>query len=65
MMQTTMLVQAMMQEMGDGGVYDIASHSNNEFQKEWPWACLDITCESPSFFRGHLISFQLVPKYIR
>jgi hypothetical protein len=26
---------------------------------------LDITCESPSFFRGHLISFQLVPKYIR
>ncbi len=57
MMQSTMLVHTMMQMMGDGGVYDITSLSNNESNNEQPWACLDTTYESPSFFPWHLISF--------
>jgi hypothetical protein len=39
-----MLVQVMMQAMSDGDVHDITSPSNDEFHKEWPWACLNITC---------------------
>jgi hypothetical protein len=50
MMQVTMLMQAMMQVTGDGGVCDITSPFSNESHKEWPWACLDTTCESFSFF---------------
>jgi hypothetical protein len=49
--------------MGDGGVFDITSLFS-ESHKERPWAYLDIACESPSIFPGHLISFQLVPRYI-
>jgi len=49
----------MMQTMGDGGVYDITSLSSDESHKERPWACLDITCESPSLFPWHLINFLI------
>jgi hypothetical protein len=49
-----MLVQVMMQVMGDGGVHDITSPFNNESHKERSWACSDIACESPSFFHGIL-----------
>jgi len=52
-----MLVQAMMYATGDGGVHDITSLSSNESHKERPWVCSDITCESPSPFPWHLISF--------
>jgi hypothetical protein len=64
MMQTMMLMQVMMQAMGDGGVHDITSPSSNESHKERPWACSNTTCESPSFFPWHLINFRLVPKYV-
>jgi hypothetical protein len=63
-MQVTMLVQAMMQTIGDGGVHDNTSIFSNESYKERPWVCLDITCESPSLFSWHLISFQFVPTYV-
>jgi hypothetical protein len=43
-----MLVQAMMQAMGDGGVYNITFFFNDEFNNEQPWAC--IACESFSLF---------------
>jgi hypothetical protein len=54
----------MMQMMGDGGVFDIISLFSEESHKERLWAYSHIACESPSFFPGHLISSQLVPKYI-
>jgi hypothetical protein len=59
------MLQTMMQAMGDSGVYDITSPSNDESHKEQPWACLNTACESPSLFPWHLISSRLVPKYIR
>ncbi len=37
MMQTTMLVQMMMQAMGDGGVFNIISPSSDESHEERPW----------------------------
>jgi hypothetical protein len=56
MMHATMMMQAMMQLMVDGGVHDITSHFSDEFHKELPWLCLDIACERLSFFPWHLIS---------
>jgi hypothetical protein len=47
MMQTTMLVQTMMQAMGNGDVHDITSFTNDESHKEKPCACSNIACESP------------------
>jgi hypothetical protein len=32
------------------GVHNITSLSSDEFHKERPWICLNITCENPSFF---------------
>jgi hypothetical protein len=55
----------MMQAMDDGGVCDITSPSSDESHKEWPWACLDIACESPSLFPWHFMSFLLVSMFIR
>jgi hypothetical protein len=59
-----MLMQVMMQAMGDDGVHDTTSPSSDESHKEWFRACSDIPCESPSLFPWHLISFQLIPKYV-
>jgi hypothetical protein len=50
MMQTTMLVQAMLQTTGDDSVCDINYPFNNESHKEWPWISLDTTCENLSLF---------------
>jgi hypothetical protein len=47
----------MMQTMGDNGVHDITSPSNEKFHKEQPWACSDIACEIPLVFPWHLINF--------
>jgi hypothetical protein len=64
-MQATMLVQVMMRTTNDGGARDITSFFSDESYKERPWVCLNIACESPSLFPWHLISFQLVPTYVR
>ncbi len=64
MMHAIMLVQVIMQVMGDGGVRDITSPFNDKSHKEQPWAYSNITCESFSFFPWHLISFRLIPKYV-
>jgi hypothetical protein len=47
--------------VGDGDVvnvsiHDISSSSNDEFHKEWFWACLDIDDGIPSPFPWHLIN---------
>jgi hypothetical protein len=57
MMQMTMLVQVMMQVIGDGGVYDNTILFNDESHKEQPWAYSDTRREIPSIFPWHLISF--------
>ncbi len=63
MMHAFMLVQPMMQVMGDGCFHDITSSFNDESHKERPWAYLNTACESPSFFPWHLINSELVPMY--